>query len=197
MACTTKIAQAIARNCATPNQMGLEQEILLINHADLLKANIDLNSSTPNSLIDDITLNSGTQGYMLEGFKKMIRYNNTFVGSQETSNGVIHTLENIPWYDQSAAGLNELSKLQDGARVYVVVKRIFQGVDQESAFRFFGYDYGLELTDFVEASNENDGVPLITLGTPDGFKEQYLPRILLDTDFATTNTAFAAFFAEA
>lgn len=198
MSCASKISAAITRDCVNPALAGVDNTVgvLLINKEDLLITNITEDVTYPNALLTDITLNSGTQGYLIEGFKRMITYTNPFVSAEDAINGVRHTIK-MPWLDTSAEGRAQLNKLLAGQRFYAVLERNWKGVDQEDAFLFFGYKLGLELVEFVDESETTDGVPMITIGTPEPYKEPYLPHVLLETDYATTKTAFDAFFAEA
>lgn len=191
MACTIKIAAAVTRDCANLPVAGVDNAsgIVLINKEDLLKSGITKNATIPNALLDDIALNSGTQGYKLDGFKRMISYTNPLVIAEDSINGVRHTIK-FPWFDLSAQGRAELNKVIAGQRFYIVLERNWKGTDEDDAFLFFGIEHGLELVELVDESEATDGVPMVTLGTPDGYKEPYLPHVLLDTDYATTKTAF-------
>ena len=193
----SKITASVARDKSNPPVKGLVQEIVLINWDDLLKANITLNVTTPKSLIDAITLTSGTQGYKIEGHHQVIDggYDGEFPSDEV--NGTKHMLENIPWLDNTAAGRQQLELIREGARFFAVVKSFHEGASQAEAFHFYGYDVGIEATADAKRANNADGVPVITLGTPESLKEAHAPRLLLETDYATTQTEFAALFVEA
>ena len=197
MSCTTKLSVSILRDCDEPNVAGIEQEILLISVDDLLASGITKDVTTPNSLLTDIACESGTQGYKIDGIKQIIRYTNSFVTSEDSLNGVKHMIEGIRIYDQSQEARDQINRLIAGGRFFAVLERKWKGVDDDDAFLFFGIEHGLELLDLSDASNENDGCTVISLGTPEGFKEPYLPHVLLETDYDTTKAAFDLFFATA
>jgi hypothetical protein len=190
----SKIAADVSRDKTNPAVKGIIQEIILINWDDLLKANITLNSTTPKSLIDLIALTSGTQGYTVEGFNQVMKVGVEGIFSEEEINGTRHSFTNVHWMDQTAAGKNQLELLREGARFYGIAKRYYQGASQAAAFLFLGYDVGLELTEYTEGSDENDGVPVITIATPPTLKEAHAPRLILETDYATTDARFATGF---
>lgn len=197
MACSEKIAASILRDCdANPPIKGLEQNLVVINWEDLAKSGISLDGTNPNELIDGLTLESGTQGYLFEGIqsKQNIKHANEFAVNENAQNGFRHILPEILWPDNSKAGRAELNKMKNG-RFYVVSERLWKGASSADAFLFYGYLVGLELVVVSDESNENDGLPVITFQTPEGFYEPNLPHLLLDTDYATTKTAFGNLFA--
>ncbi|WP_462250433.1 hypothetical protein [Ekhidna sp.] len=199
MSCTEKIAADILRDCDNnPPVKGLEQNLLIINWEDLAKSGISLDASNPKELIDGLTLNSGTSGFLFEGIqsKQNIKHANEFVTNENTQNGLRHILPELIWADNSKAGRAELNKMKNG-RFYIISERLWKGADSADAFLFYGYLIGLEMVIVSDESNENDGLPVVTFQTPEGFYEPNVPHLLLDTDYATTKTAFGNKFAQA
>lgn len=196
MSCVTALSQDILRDCQNPPVAGIEQKIVLISRSLLPRTGITKNATNPNELLDAITLTSG-QGYIIEGQKQHLTYTNPFDVSADQRNGMKHTIAGIRWYDQTPAGRQQLNKLMAGENVFGVLERKWKGASSAHAFLFFGIEYGLEISEGNENAEENGGLALISLATPGDYQEPYLPHILLDTDYATTKTAFDNGFAAA
>lgn len=191
------ITADVLHDCDNVPVAGIEQKLILINYDDLLASGITFDVTTPSTLITDIALEAGKTGYLVENIKQIMNYTNSLEYTEDSENGIIHSINGIRFYDPSASGRDQLNKLIRGAKVYAVLETKWKGTDGESAFKFFGLNYGLELKELIDNSNENDGTVVISLGTPQGFKEPFLPHILLDTDYDTTKTAFDNKFAAA
>jgi hypothetical protein len=192
--CGSVIATDLLKNCDAPPTAGIEQNIVLINVEDVDSITADV--TLTNSLITDIVLAAGATGYKVQGVKQVFNYTNTLDAPDTAQNGVIHSLA-IRILDPSAEARAEINKLIQGALLHAVVERKNKGEDNEDAFLLFGEARGLVLTDMTDDANENDGSILLTLSTPAGLREPFLPKVLLDTDYATTKTAFDNLFAAA
>ncbi len=190
-----KIGANIVRNCSDKPILGIEQRLILINTDDLKKSNITLDTTLPSSLITNIAVDSGKTGYEIEGFKQVMNYSNSLETAEDTENGIIHSITGIRLFDPSEQAREQLNLLVGGANVYAVVERKWKGTSNNYAFLFFGYSFGLEISEYTDNSNENDGTITFSLATPSGYKEPYAPRILRITDYATTATAFGNKFA--
>lgn len=194
----SKIASDITKQCGKDKPVqGIEQEIVLINEDDLAATGITFDSTDPDELITALALESGTSGFKVEGLKQIMNFANTFENPAEGESGTLHTIAGIRIADPSVAAQKFVNALVDGARVYAVVETKWKGSSNANAFKFFGLKFGLELKEMTDSSNENDGVKVLTLGTPEGFKEPLVPHQLLDTDYDTTKTAFDNKFAAA
>lgn len=183
----------IIQDCTNRPTAHLEQRVLIIPSSLLPASGISYDSSTPDSLITDITLASGT-GYLIEGIqqKTWINHNNTFQNAADATPGMIHMLENIHILDPSVEIRDEINNLAfGGGTCFAIVERKWKGTDSGDAFLFFGAKFGLSIPDggLVDSSGENDGKIVISLQTPEGFKEPNLPHVFLETDYATTRTA--------
>lgn len=190
-----KIGQNILRECDNKPVLGIEQRLMLINTEDLPATGITFDATYPSSLITQLELLTGKTGYEVQGIKQIMNYTNSLEASEDSDNGVIHSLAGIRIYDPSELIRNEVNKFIAGAKVYAVLERKWKGVGNAHAFLFFGLKFGLELSELADNSNENDGTIVMTLSTPSGFKEPYLPHIYRDTDYATSLTAFNNKFA--
>ena len=190
-----KIAKDIARSCDNKPVAGMEQRLVLINCDDLKASGIEFDATYPNSLITAINLNGGTIGYEVQGIKQIMNFTNSLELNDEGEDGVTHSIAGIRIYDPSEEIRSEVNKFIGGAMVFAVLETKWKGVDNKQAFKFFGLKYGLKLAELTEASKENDGTVVMTLKTPSGFKEPYLPHIYRDTDYETSLTAFNNKFA--
>lgn len=185
-----ELAVDIAKDCANPATAQLEQKVLLIPSSALPASGITITDN----LITGISTSSGTQGYLIEGLqqKTWTNHNNTFLNPQDGTAGFTHTIENIHIMNPSVETRHAIDDLASGGSTYfAIVERKWKGIDSEDAFLFFGLKFGLCIPDggIIDNSGENDGKIVITLQTPAGFKEPFLPAVFLDTDYDTTATA--------
>ena len=98
-------------------------------------------------------------------------------------------------FNVSAANKQQMNSLAEGGKYVAIVERKWKGLDNAEAFLAYGVQSGLELTTEVHNTNENDGVLQFSLASADGYEENLLPSTVLETDYATTKTAFDAKFA--
>jgi hypothetical protein len=190
--CGNPITVEFLLNCDEPPVAGIEQKVILINVEDV--ETITEDAVRPNSLITGLALASGKTGYMVEGVKRVLLFSNTFDAPENVQNGMLHSLT-LTIYDVSVEARAAINKMVKGSMLHAVVERKNKGVDNDDAFLFFGQEQGLVLSDITDNSNENDGAMVITLSTPAGLREPNLPKVLLETDYATTLTAFNNKFA--
>lgn len=190
-----KISKNIVRNCDDKPVAGMEQRLILINCDDLPASGIDFDANYPNSLITAINLNGGTTGYEVQGIKQIMKFSNALEKNDEGEDGVPHSITGIRFYDPSEEARDEINKFIGGARVFAVLETKWKGIENKYAFKFFGLKFGLELSELTEASAENDGTVVMSLKTPNGFKEPYLPHIYRDTNYTTSLTTFNNKFA--
>jgi len=194
--CAT-LAADVLRNCTSKAQSGLEQKVVLIPTS--LAVTFTDDSTNPNELITDIALPSATSGQLIEGVrdKFWINHNNSFVNPDDGQPGYIHMVEGIRILTNSVAARKAVNDLTTGGNsYYVVVESRWKGESKAAAFRLLGKMHGLTVPDggVIDNSNENDGSIVVTLQTPAGMREDYLPAIVLETNYATTKTAFEAKF---
>lgn len=189
----SNIANDILQDCSNKPVAQYEQRVLLIPESVLAASGITFDGTNPNSLITALALTTSATGELIEGIlnKTWINGGDTFVNPADGSPGFIHQLNGIRILDPSHEKRDEINKLAGGgATVFAVIERKWRGTDSKDAFLFHGLKFGLVIPDggIVNNSNENDGAMVLTLQTPEGFKEPYLPHVYLDTDYATTVT---------
>ena len=188
----TEIENSILRDCSNKPLAGMVQKVLLIQASLLPASGITFDGSNPNSLITALTMTS-SDGRLIEGImdKNWLNSATSFVNPADGSPGFIHQLNGIRILDPSQEKRDEINKLAtSGAPVFAVTESYWKGTSSLDAFHFYGLKYGLTIPDggIIQNSNENDGATVISLRTPEGFKEPYQPHVYLDTNYATTVT---------
>lgn len=190
MSICEKLSMDIIRDCINPPVKGINQRLILINEQDLPATGITFDATLPSALITQLALSAGTTGYEVQGIKSIMNYTNGFENPEDAESGVMHSIAGIRVNDPSEEIRNEVNKFIAGQKVYAVLERKWKGPENKHAFLFFGLKFGLELTELADASNENDGTIVMTLSTPVGYKEPFLPHIFRDTDYETSLVAF-------
>ncbi|MAX50546.1 MAG: hypothetical protein CMH22_01025 [Methylophaga sp.] len=190
MGCLTdKITDDIAINCDNIAIAGLESDILLIPHSDVDKSASTIDA-TNKMIITDLVLKAGATGYLLEGVKQTNGMNSEFIpGDDQTLDKHRHGIRGRV-LTPSAANIEQANLLGKGESYMAVVNRKYKGADSADAFLILGWDTGMHLSVMTINSNENDGAILLEMASKDGMLENDLPRVVLDTDYDTTLTAF-------
>jgi len=173
------IGSAQVLDCAAPPLAGLEPFVYLFNLSDKATAPI---VGGGDDTVSTITLAATKTGYKWEGGTDFILGTYSLVTGR-VLNGFAHQVQlTLPNDDQSA--LTEVKNMANGRIFAAVVKRGYT----ENTIRLYGLQHGLEISEVSgdESSTDNEGLPLITLSTPDGYKEPLPPQHMLSTDFATT-----------
>ncbi len=191
MACNSNLTQDILFTCADAGKLFLDDGYaVLINYSD-----VDFTSTTASgATVTALTLESGTTGYKMEFYRNLGSTTSTFNKDTENVDGFSNSfLCRLP--NSSADNAERAAELKGGTYM-VVVKTKFKGTDNLDAFKVYGYS-GMELAEMTNSSNENGGATLFTLTTPEGVIEEYPYRVLLETDYATTQASFDSLFVEA
>ena len=97
----------------------------------------------------------------------------------------------------SAANKKSLSEISSGSKYVVVVEKKWKGVSQADAFEVLGWDAGMTISEMTWNTKESDGIIKFAVSSEDGYEEPDMTRNVLETDYATTKTAFDAKFATA
>ena len=190
MGCLTeKITGDIAINCDHIAIAGLESDILLIPHSDVDKSASTFDADNK-MIISDLVLKASATGYLFEGVKQTNGMNSEFVpGDDQTLDKHRHGIRGRV-LTPSAANIEQANLLGKGESYMAVVNRKYKGADSADAFLILGWDTGMHLSVMTINSNENDGAILLEMAPKDGMLENDLPRVVLDTDYDTTLTAF-------
>lgn len=193
MACEGLISADILFDCANPAIGGIEADVLLINAEDIDITATTI-SGTNKTLVTNLALKTGKTGYLLAGVKQVNGANSELVKKEMGPDKFKHVFSGVI-LNPSAANKLQATNLSEGAKYVVVIEQKWKGASNADAFVILGYKSGLELQTMTWNTKENDGTIAFTLESTEGYEEPTLPLTLLETDYATTKTAFNAKFA--
>jgi hypothetical protein len=193
MACEGLITADILFDCANPSVGGLETDVLIINADDINIATTTIDSVNKIKMTN-LALKTGKTGFLLQGVKQINGTNYELVKKEFGPDKFKHVFSGVIL---NASALNKLqaTQLSEGGKYVIVVEQKWKGASNADAFQVYGYKSGLELMTMTSSSKENDGTISFTLESTEGYEEPTLPLTLLETDYATTKTAFDAKFA--
>ena len=189
MACNKLITADILYDCDNTPIKGLDgQRAVLINMAD-----IDFTATTQaNGICSALTLKAASVGKTLEWYKELGSVAAAYSPNAEDTDGFTHSfIGRLPV--TSAANALAAAELKNG-RFVVVVETSYKGTANVDAFKIYGLDTGLELSEMTQSSNENSGSLLFTLSTREGTYEKFPYVIYQDLDYTTAAAEFAANF---
>jgi len=190
--CTSKLTADIEKDCLNKPQAGIEVNAVLINFDDIDRTLSVIDATNP-LLLTNLALNSPETGFSLEGIKQVQGISYELVLKEDSFDGFKHTFSGVI-LSPTVANKESLDEMNNGSRFVVVVEKKYKGAVKAEAFEVLGWDNGLVKTEETYNSKESDGVTKFTLSSPDGMEEGFAPRTLLETDYATTKTAFDAKF---
>lgn len=182
-------------NCDDRAKGGLESDILLFNRDDVDFDSITYDATNSN-IVTNFQLKTGKTGYLLQGVKQVNSTAWELVTQEFSFNTYKHTL-NGTILTPSASNKEQAEKISSGGRYVALVNRKYKGVSNEDAFEILGLECGLESETMTYGSGENNGVITFVLSSVEGEEETSIPKTVLETDYATTLTAFEAKFAQA
>lgn len=193
MACNDKLSADILKDCNNAPVAGLEVDILLVNREDVDQAALTYDGV--NDLIcTNFQLVSGSVGYLLEGIKQSNGASSELV-VKDFTNGYRHLMSGV-MLAPSAANMRALEQIMDGGSYVAIIERKWKGIANADAFLILGLDSGLVASSSTWNSKENSGIELFELASEEEYEEPRKPRVLLETDYATTKTAFDAKFVQ-
>ena len=193
--CEEKLSADILKDCDNIAFGGLEVNAVIINFDDIDKAASTLDG-TNDLIITNLATKSGTSGFSLEGVKQTNGASFEFVIREDTTDAYKHLFAGVV-LTPSADNKKRLDEMGSNGRYVVVVEKMWKGANQEDAFEVLGWDVGLELATMVWSSKEGNGAVKFELASVDTFEEPKMTRNNLETDYATTKTAFDAKYATA
>jgi len=190
MACNKKVTANLLFDCADAPKKGLSgNKAVIINYSD-----IDFTETTQSgATITALATVSGSAGFEIQWYKELASVATSFTPDAENVDGYAHSFLGrlSTTTAESAERANELKN----GRFVVVVETEYKGVDQADAFKVFGIDSGLELSEMAGDSNANGGSLLFTLSTREGTVEKYPYSIFLDATYASSSLAYSSSFA--
>lgn len=188
MACNKKITQDILFDCADMPKKGLAGgSAVIINYDDIDRASTTVSGAT---ITDLQTTNTG---YKLEWYKELASVNTSFSPNTEDVDGFLHQfLGRLS--TTTAENAERASELKAGKFV-VIVETNYKGDNNTSAYKVYGFENGLSLSELTQNSLENSGSILFTLASQEGSIEPYPYNVFLETDYATSKATFDSLFA--
>ncbi len=168
----------------------ISDTIVIINFDDVNKTKSDVDGN----VIAELVLNEGAQAY------KYVSARNAFESTTTLNKGTYvntysHQILGRVFF-RSQEVKDQLVALTNG-KVIVIVKNL-DTTNEETVYEVYGWDSGLVLTDFQQASTDSDGVLYtITLASDDNSKESQLPLSFYAGSLAETETAIEGLLAEA
>ena len=190
--CFGKLTEDLSYDCDNIPASGIEVDVVLINIQDIDRSSTTLAAG----VVTNLQLLSGTVGVAIQGIKRVFNYTNTIVVREDGANMHQHAI-NLRITNMSAENRVEIEKLINTKGIVAVVEKKWKGTDNGDAFIVLGLDRGLRFSEGVENSEEADGAFTFTLQSLEAELEPKGPAVLLETDYATTRTAFAGKFVQA
>jgi hypothetical protein len=193
--CTGLITANFVLDCDYLPIAGLTTNALLINFDDIDRTATTISGSN-RLLMTNLQLKAGKTAYLFTGVKQTNSKNYTLVPKDNNVDKYTHGFTGTV-FNPSVENKLQVANLSLGGKYVVIVEQLWKGEDNEDAFEVLGYFTGLKLNEATNNSNENDNTIALVLGSEEGFEEPSLPHNLLETDYATTKTAFDNQFAQA
>jgi len=187
------LAADIIKDCENKASGGLETNVVIIRRVDIDYATSVYDKAT--GTITSLATKSGTTGYSLEGMNQVFGASSELVPKETSFDKHKHLFKGVVLTPSTANKLSA-NNMTDDLHV-IVVEKLYKGVAQADAFEVLGWQRGLKISAMVWNSQENDGTISFEASSIDGYEEDTLPINLIETDYATTKTAFDAKFATA
>ena len=193
--CEEKLSTDIQKDCDNKPKGGIEVGVVIINFDDIDKVTSTMDV-TNDLIITSLATLSGTTGYLLEGVKQVNGASSEFILNPEGFDKHSHKFSGVI-LTPSSANKKSLSQMASGGRYVVVIEKKWKGASNVEAFEVLGWDSGLIMSSIVWNTKEADGVIKFELASESGYEENELPKTNLETDYATTKTAFDSKYATA
>ena len=188
--CNPKLTADMIFDCADKSKKGLDSgRAVVINWDDIDRAG----STVAGATISDLVTLSGTSGFAAEWFKDLASANSAFSPSTEDVDGFLHNFL-CRIQNASANNAERAAELAQG-RFVVVVETRYKGAANAEAFKVFGWENGVKLSEMTYNTLENSGAIPYTVATEEGDFETYPYHVFLETDYATSKATFNANFA--
>ncbi|MEW5675565.1 hypothetical protein ABGT15_04570 [Flavobacterium enshiense] len=184
MSCISKVTGNLSYDCSVPYKGGLETKAVLINRDDLDFTSVTTSGAT----VTNISLKAGKTGYSVQWLKDL----GTTASEASINDGGLNNFKHSFFgriFGSEASDVERASELLRGEFICVVETK-FKGTNNSAAFKVYGLESSLVMSEGNYASNENDGSFLFTLATPENYGEPYVHNIWLETSYSTTKTKF-------
>lgn len=193
MACEGLLTSDILFDCDNSMVGGIEVDVLIFNHKDIDRAACTI-SGTNKTVMTNFALKAGKTGYLFQGVKQVNALKFELVKKELGPDKFKHTFAGTI-LNFSSENKERLMELAEGGKVAVMVELKWKGASSADAFQLGGFESGLELQVATWATNENDATIAFELASSEGYEEPKPVLTVLETDYATTATAFANKFA--
>lgn len=176
------IGQAI--DCTNKSTGGIEQtRIWLGNVADIDRSLTTVDESGVS--ISGFNLVAGARLFAFEGIGGKKILNATYSKQEGDYFDTMQHQVDVVVYDQCVESLGLLNNFLNGASVFGIIEQKFKGDANKCAFQIYGFNNGLTASEINYNANENNGIVLLPLSSPEPY-EPSVPYSYLNTDYATT-----------
>jgi hypothetical protein len=189
--CDGLLTADILNDCENSAIAGIEADVLIFNNQEINRTATTFDA-VKKLLITDLVLNTGKTGFLLEGVKQVNALKMELVKKELGNDKYKHTFSFLI-LNPTEANRRALDTM-NGGYFSVLVETKFKGALNAEPFLLGGYASGMQLLTATFATNENDGTISVEMSSVDGFEEPKPLFTVLDTDYATTKTAFNAKF---
>lgn len=178
-----KLSADVVVDCSNPLQAGTEDSLILINRSDIVSTT---RNGTDNEIVENITLASGTTGYLYQGQNNSIAPKCSMVKLKHFRRWS-HELQFLV-YGVDSLTKQQMQKLKDSDLVAIVFNK-FKGAGGDCAFELYGLDAGLktEKIDRDVMSADTQGAYDVSLmSDKDTGLEPFPVKTIFITNYATT-----------
>jgi len=186
MDCISKLTANIAYDCSPAGRAkaGLETTAVLINRKDL-----DLTAiTTSGASVTNLSLVSGSTGYSIDWIKQLGSATSAFAAN-DTGVDSFNQGFACRVFGQGAFDAERIKELGSGEFV-VVVETKWKGTANAEAFKVYGLENGLKMSEGSQSTLENDGSYIFTLSSVEGYGETYPWQVWKEGNYATMKTKF-------
>jgi hypothetical protein len=185
-----RITSNILINCDFPLVGGTKDILKLINFDEI--DGVTRNASNP-QIIEAINLITSpqAQAYTIEGKNSSNDLRSALVKTRY-SEGYDH--ECIYRVFTNGPEIKEQLEAKAKGKFVAVIENNFRGANGNAAFEIYGLDVGLELVEMEsnKSDAETQGAWVLTLRSPELYKEPHLPATFYVTSYAATKALFNA-----
>jgi hypothetical protein len=194
MACEGLLTTDILFDCTNAMVGGMEVDVLIFNHGELDKSAITFDAVDKNK-ITNFQLKSAKTGILLKGVKQINSASWELVKKATGPDKFKHIFKGV-LLNYSATQKAALMAMAQGGKYAVMIELKWKNALNVDAFQLIGYDSGLELQTATWGTSENDGTIQIELASTENYEENRPTITVLETDYATTATAFGNKFVQ-
>jgi len=186
MECIPKLINNIAFGCdpSVRAKAGLETRAIIINKSDIDLAAL----TTSGASITNISLVSGATAYSIDWIKQLGSATSAFAANDSGLDTFTHGFA-CRVFGQGAKDAETISQLSRG-EFLVIAEGKWKGENNTEAFRVFGLENGLRMTEGAYSTLENDGSFVFTLSSMEGFGETYPYQVWKEGAYSVLKAKF-------